>query len=405
MALYFYKGFTAQEKKVSGNIDAQSEQEVKAHLSKLKIYPTKILLATEVKQGFSFKNLFAGSVTVKDKILFTKQLSVLLKSGVPLLQAIELLSEQFEGKLHSILVQVKDSLKSGSSLASCLNKYPKVFDNTYVQLVNAGEASGKLETILDRLTNYLERREEITKRVKKALSYPLMQLCIAVLVVVFLLTMVVPEFESMFSSQGSDLPAPTRILLFISNFFQDYYIFIFIALLVLVVGIHYWANTPKGGYVIDKIKLKIPIISFFVRISAVTRFCSTLGMLLEGGVNLAEAFDIVCKIINNRILADTLSEARDKIVKQGKISQYLKQTGIFPSIAVYLINTGEQSGHLDQMLLTVAHNYEEDLSELSDSLAAKIEPIMLILMALVVGFIVFATMMPIVVSADLLSGT
>ena len=402
MALYYYRGFTRNEKKVSGQIDAQSEQEVKNSLEKQEIFPIHIVLATKVRQGFSFKSLFSRAVSIKDKILFTKQLAVLLKSGVPLLQAIDLLSEQFEGKFKSILVEVKDGLKEGASLANCLSKYPQIFDKTYVQLVNAGEASGKLESILDRLTGYLERREEITKKVKKAFSYPLFQLCLTMAVVTVLLAFVVPRFEKVFKSQGKDLPEATRLLLYISSLFTKHYILLFSILLALIAGLYYWSKTPKGGYIIDKAKLHIPVISFFTRMSAVVQFCSTLGMLLEGGVNLAEALDIVCKIIDNKILADTLNEARDKIVKQGKISQYLKQTKIFPPIAVYLINTGQQSGHLDQMLLTVSKNYEVELAELSDSLAAKIEPAMLLFMAGIVGFIVMAVMMPIVDVTNLL---
>ena len=403
MALYFYQGFDNKEKRVNGSIDAQSEQEVKAHLSSQGIFPTKIILSSSlVSQGFSFKNLFIGGVSVKDKILFTKQLAVLLKSGVPLLQSIELLSSHLEGRLKSILVDVKDNLKGGMSFANCLAKYPKTFDNTYIQLVNAGEASGKLEMILDRLTHYLERREEITKRVKKAFSYPLIQLGITVMVVIALVTLVVPSFEDIFKSQKQDLPMTTKFLMDVSHLLIDHYVLILASILAVILGFYYWAKTPQGGYTIDKIKLHIPIVSFFARMGAVVSFCSSLGMLLEGGVNLAEALSIVCKIINNRILSDTLEEAKENIVKQGKISQYLSKTKIFPPIAIYLINTGEQSGQLDQMLLTVSKNYEVELMELSDSLAAKIEPIMLLLMAGVVGFVVMAVMSPIMRMTEVL---
>ena len=402
MALYFYKGFSANEKKVSGHIDAQSEHEVKLHLTRQNIFPTQIVLASKSRQGFSFKNLFVRSISTKDKILFTKQLAVLLKSGVPLLQAMELLCDQFEGKLNSVLVDIKDSLKEGSSLANSLGKYPRMFDNTYVQLVKAGEASGKLEVILDRLVEFLERRENISKRIKKAMSYPIMQICFTLGILVFLLIKIVPQFDELFKSQGAELPIQTKILMSISSLFSDHYILLLITTLGLFLSLYYFVNTSKGAYIFDKIKLKIPVIRFFARTGAVVQFCSTLGMLLEGGVNLSDALDIVCKIINNRILADTLNEAKDKIVKQGKISQYLKQTEIFPSIAIYLINTGEQSGHLDQMLLTVAKNYEQELSELTDSLSSKIEPIMLLIMTGAVGFIVMSIMLPVVKSAGML---
>lgn len=395
MALYSYQAFTKEGKKISGFIDAASVQEVKERLIAQGSYPILIEIAREGARIGFMSRLFGGGVKAKDRILFTKQLSVLLKSGIPLLQAIELLIDQMSGVLRSILVNVKDDIKEGSSFADALKKYPKVFDNIYVQLVRAGEASGKLEIILERLTGFLERKEEMRSRVKSALSYPLMQLGVAVAVVAVMLVWVVPNMVANFAETGRELPTPTKILITISDFILNHYIILLVSIVGIYLVYKYWKSTVSGRRFIDKMKLRIPIVRYFARTGAVVQFSRTLGMLIESGVNLSEALDIVVKIIDNTVLKDALNEARDKIIKQGKIAEYLKETNLFPPIAIYLIKTGEQSGQLDFMLLTVAQNYEEDLKEAADGLASKISPILLIVMAGIVGFIVIAIAVPI----------
>lgn len=399
MALYLYQAFSKDGKKVTGTIDAPTLQSAKEQLSKQGIYPILVTLSSQAEALPWWKRLFAKGVSPKEKILFTKQLAVLLKSGVPLLQALELLIEQFDGSVRLMLINIKDEVKEGISLADALKKYPKVFDNIYVQLVRAGEASGKLEVILERLTSYLERRAAIRKRVRSALTGPIIQLVVAVIVISVLLIFVVPSMAANFAESGRELPTSTKILLAISSLFTKYLWIVAILLILGVLGYRWWRATPNGARIIDQIKLRLPIIGYFTRTNAIVQFCYTLGMLLEGGVNLAESLDIVVNIIDNRVLADTLREARDKIIKQGKIAQYLKQTNLFPPIAIYLISTGEQSGQLDFMLLTVAKNYEEDLGEYADSLAAKIGPALLAVMALVVGFIIISLMLPMIEQA------
>lgn len=394
MALYSYQAYAKDGKKITGTLDAQSQEVALQQISKQGLYPISIQLAKDQSKVTLWSRLAQRGITLKDKILFTKQLAVLLKSGVPLLQSLELLIEQFEGRLKTIIIAIKDGIKEGKSFADGLSKYPKVFDTIYVQLVRAGEASGKLETILERLVDYMERRAELTKKVKNALSYPLIQLGIVVLIVIALLTFVIPTLTQTFKAQGNKLPVTTQFLITLSDFIRNYYITLIIGIIVLIVIYNYWSRTPSGARTIDKIKLKIPIVSFFTRMGAVVQFSRTLGMLLESGVNLSEALDIVVKIVDNRILKDALSKARDNIIKQGKIAEYLRQTGIFPPIAIYLLKTGEESGQLDFMLLTVAKNYETDLSDYSDALASKLEPIMLLVMAVVVGFVVLSIVQP-----------
>jgi len=394
MALYYYQAFSKDGKKLTGYLDATSEVAVKDQLQRKGIFPTKIERAVGGKQKQWWQQLFERTVSPKELILFTKQLSVLLKAGVPLLQAFELLSEQMSGRLQSVVVAIKDDLREGRSLADAMSDYPKVFSNIYVQLVRAGEASGKLEIILDRLDHFLERRAEIDKRVRAAMTMPMIQMVVAVLVVGVMMVYVVPQMAQNFANQKKELPTATRIVVGISEVIQHYWIILLMLVIAGIVGYRYWVSTPKGRLFMDRLKLRLPLIKYFTKTNAVVQFSSTLGMLIESGVNLAESLDIVVNIINNRVLADTLDSARDNIIKQGRIATYLKETDIFPPIAIYLIKTGEETGKLDAMLLTVAKNYEDDLAELTDSMTAKLGPALLVVMAFIVGFIVIAIAVP-----------
>lgn len=395
MALYTYQGFSGEGKKVSGQIDAPSEGGVRELLQRQGVLPTSIMLAHKaaLSEGF-FTRLFRSGVPFKEKLLFTKQLAVLLHSGVPLLQALDLLDDQFEGQMHSILVSVKDGIKEGASLAEGLKKYPYVFENTYVQLVKAGEASGKLEVILDRLVEYLESQEAMTKKITSALRGPLIELSIILIIAFMLMIFVVPDLTRSFTSQGKELPLVTEIIMGIANFVLNYYLTLIVSIVAIVLGFSYWKSTPSGGYQLDSLKLRLPIIKFFARMGAIVEFCSTLGMLLESGVRLSEALTIVCDIIDNRVLKDALEKARENIIKQGKIAQYLKRTHVFPAIAIYLIETGEESGNLDKMLLEVSDNYGKELSERADGLSSMLQPVMLLISAVVVGTIVVAVALP-----------
>jgi len=401
MALYSYQAFSKDGKKITGVLDATSESTVKEMLIKQGVFPIKILPVREQEKIGFLRRLFQRRVSVKDKILFTRQLSTLLKSGVPILQSLELLVDHFEARFRGIVIQLKDDIKEGKSLAESLKQFSGIFSNLYIQLVRAGEASGKLEIILDRLIEYMERREKIKKRVRSALAYPTIQLVLAVVVVVFLMQYVVPSMVENFQQSGQRLPFITEIIVEISSFFTNYLYFLLVGFITIIILFYYWRSTKSGARALDKIKLRLPLIKYFSKTGAVVQFSSTLGMLVESGVNLSESLDIVCSIIDNRILADTLHEARDKIIKQGKIAQYLKQTDVFPPIAIYLIKTGEESGQLGQMLLTVSKNYEEELGDLADSLSAKLGPVMLLVMAFVVLVIALALILPMLEMADM----
>ncbi len=397
MALYYYHAFSKDGKRQSGQLDAPSEQGVKEALASRGFFPSEIGLVKGSHTGLPwYKRWFERGASQKEKMLFTKQLAVLLRSGIPLLHALELLTEQFQGKMRGIIVHLKDGVKEGRSLTNGLNDYPKEFDKIYIQLVRAGEATGNLDLILSRLNLYMEKQDALRKKIKSAMREPLIQLVMIGVVVIGMLAFVVPMIAKTFKSQGGTLPLPTRILMGISNFLQNYYFILIMLVVGSISGFKYWVSTPGGRYKIDQIKLKVPIFKHLVQMSAVVQFCRTLGMLLEGGVRLPEALNIVCDIVSNRVLADSLEKAKDNIIKEGKITQYLKQTGVFPPMAIYLIGTGEESGELAHMLQSVGESYEEELSEWTDNLAAAISPIMLVFTAVVVGFIVIAMILPII---------
>jgi type IV pilus assembly protein PilC len=398
MALYKYRALSSSGKKTSGVLDASSVQQVKEILSLQGLFPESIALQSE--EPSFFKKIFSR-VSPKELILFTKQLAVLLKAGIPLLQSFELLVDQFEGTMKSIIISLKDDIKKGKSLAESMQRYPKYFDNIYIQLVKAGEATGKLELILERLTTYLEKNMEVKSRIKSAMMNPLIQLVLIFVVVIFLMLKVVPNLVKTFSSMKGELPLATRIMVAMSNFMRNHYLILFMLIGLIIGAFLLFKSSRHGKKFLDKLKLKLPIIKYFTKMNAVIEFSRTLGMLLESGVNLSQALDIVCKITKNQILADELNQAKESIIKQGKIAQYLKRTGLFPPMAIYLINTGEQSGSLDKMLLTVADTYDRDLIELTGTLTTSIDPLMKVLLAVIVGFIVAAIALPMMKVGDL----
>lgn len=391
MALYYYKALAKDGKKASGTLDAPSMSQAREVLVKRGLYPVYLSTSQEGSNFYKFfRDFFQKNFDSKDLIFFTKQLAVLLKAGVPLLQALELLVEQTEGQLRNIVIDLKDDIKEGKSLAEGLSKYPKIFSNTYVQLVKAGEASGKLESILDRLTSYIERAESLRKKISGAFMMPAIQLAIALGVVVLLLIVVIPTISTTFTSMKMELPFATRFLMGLSNFVINYYLVILISLVLSIAGFWAWKRTAAGARLWDTFILKVPIAGYFARMGAVVQFSSTLGMLLEAGVNLAEALTIVTTIIKNKILVDKLQQARDSIIKQGKISEYLKETGMFPAVAIYLIKTGEESGTLPEMLLQVGSYYDVEVTDYADGLVEKITPVTTMIMGLIVGFVVMA---------------
>ncbi|NDD55104.1 type II secretion system F family protein [bacterium] len=400
MPLYHYESLNRRGARIKGTLDAPTAQAAKETLQGQGLMPVKIVEVASEGATSLFARFLERPVKTGTVILFTRQLAVLLKSAIPLLQAIDLLTEQFDGRFQRVLISIRDGLKGGEPFARELARHPRIFSNVYIQLVKAGEASGKLDVILFRLTEYLERGEETRKRIAKAMRGPLALMGVAVLVVVGLLTKMVPSMKGIFTQAGKELPGPTQFLVSASDFLLAHYVLLSGSLFLLIAAFVYWRSTPQGKYQLDSLLLRFPLTAYFSRTKAVVQFSKTLGMLLESGVNLSEALEIVSSIVDNKVLIQRLKQAQDKIIKEGKIAKYLKETGIFPAIASYMISTGEQSGKLAEMLISVGADYDEELTELTDNLTGTINPLMTVLLVGIIGFIMVSIFLPIMGMAD-----
>lgn len=396
MPYYRYEALDRTGRNKSGTCEASSVQGVQAQLRSKGLMPYEIRLTsvTDDSSGFSIGQLFERPIDMKTVLVFTKQLGVLLKSGVPLLQAIELLADQFDGRFHRVLIAIKDDLSSGKAFAVALGRHSKIFSSVYVQLVRAGEASGKLENIMQRLHDYIASTQETKQRIKKAMMYPLFMIGFAIVLTIGMLVFLVPMFVEMFDDLKIKPEAVTELLMSASEFLRSNWAYLLAGVIITVIGVYIWQRTASGKKTLDKLVLTLPFTRYFAKTSVVVQFSKTLGMLLASGVNLAEALDIVCNIVDNSVLVETLKGARDNIIKQGKIAYYLEQTKIFPPIASYMIRTGEQSGELSQMLLTVGHDYEVTLIDIIDRSVSKINPIMLVVIGGVVVLMIIGVFLP-----------
>jgi type II secretory pathway component PulF len=401
MPLFEYHALNRLGKSVTATIDASNAQEVKDILKTQSLIPARITPINKGEEGSFLSTLLAKDVDLKTKVVFTRQLSVMLKAGVPLLDAINLLIEQFEGRLKRILINVRDDLKEGESLAHALSAYPTVFNNIYVQLVKAGEASGKLDTILQQLTSQLERLEEIQKKTRAALVYPIFMLGLGFAIVMAAALWVIPGIANTLTEMNATLPTITQKLLTFSDLITRSWYVIIGAGALAIGSFFYWKSTTQGQRLLHATFLRLPIINQFSRTKAVVQFCNTLGMLMEAGVTLSQSLDIVCDLVENKVLSEQLNTAKVHIIKKGTIAKFLKQTKIFPPLANYMIETGEESGNLSEMLLQVGQDYEETLKESTDALTNALTPIFTFIIGGVVLFIALALFLPILQMANI----
>jgi type II secretory pathway component PulF len=399
MAFFVYQAFSKEGKKVSGIIEAKNLQVAKTELVKTGFYPIMVTLNSgKGSESFlhAIANYFSSPVSIKDNIFFTRQLAMLLKSGIALAESLNLMVDQTPAYMRPMVQSMRDDLKQGESFATVLARYPKSFSNLYIQLVKAGEASGQMEKVLLRIADFLEDEQEFDKTVSGALQGPLIQLFLVIAVAMALLTVIVPKLMDVITSLGNkELPLLTQIVIGASDFIVNHYLILTVSIVSIVIIFMAWKQSAWGRYIFDVAKLKIPLVSYFTRTIAVVQFSQTLGLLLESGVNIAEALHIVVQIVDNQVLVKMLTSAQENILKEGRVSDYLKKTGLFSMVDIHLINTGEQSGTLDVMLIQVGKYNQEDLKEYSSNLTAILNPLATVLLAVVVGVILFAVMGPI----------
>ena len=396
MATFVYTGRTLAGDARRGEIQAANMAQATAALRRQQIVPSTI---TQKKAGglagFKIPGLTRG-VKTKELVIFSRQFATMIDAGLPLVQCLDILSSQQENpEFKRVLLDVKGSVEGGSTFADALRKHPRVFDDLYVNLIAAGEVGGILDTILNRLSSFLEKAEKLKGKIKSAMTYPVAVIVIAILVVTGLLVWVVPIFQDMFSSFGQALPAPTQVVVSLSNIFKKAWYLVFGATGAAIFGLTRIYRTQKGRKLMDSLFLKIPVIGDLIRKTAVARFTRTLGTMLSSGVPILEALDIVSKTSGNVIIEEAIMKARTSLSQGKTLADPLIETKVFPGMVTSMIAVGEQTGALDAMLTKIADFYEEEVDAAVDALTSLIEPMLMAFLGVVVGGLVIALYLPI----------
>jgi len=392
MPVYVYRGTNRAGGAVSGEQSASNKAEL---INVLRRQQIKVSKLSEKGKEFNLPT-FKQGVNAKDLAVFTRQFSVMIDAGLPLVQCLEILAGQQENKtFETVLTTTRASVEGGSTLSAAMRQHDKVFDALYVNLVEAGEAGGILDTILQRLANYIEKNVKLKRAVKSALVYPVAVLGVAAGVITLLLWKVVPIFATLFVGLGVDLPLPTRIVIGLSNFIGSIFgLLILVVLVALIIALKLWHGTTKGRFILDGMLLKLPLVGILLRKIAVARFTRTLGTLISSGVPILEGLDITARTAGNAVIEKALGQVR-KALEQGKnLADPLKETNVFPGMVTQMIGVGEQTGAMDAMLQKIADFYEEEVDAAVKDLLAALEPAMIVFLGVVVGGIVISMYLP-----------
>jgi type IV pilus assembly protein PilC len=402
MPVYTYRGVNRAGTNVAGEREAQSKTELAAILRREQINVSKL---SEKGREFNIPT-FGTGVDSKDLAVFTRQFSVMIDAGLPLVQCLEILAGQQENKIfQKILNSVRASVEGGSTLSAAMKQHEKVFDALYYNMVEAGEAGGILDTILQRLSTYIEKNVKLKRAVKSAMIYPVSVISIAVGVIVLLLWKVVPIFVTLFNGLDADLPLPTRMVIGLSNFVGSIY-----GLLILVfavgsgVALKFWYGTPQGRMAIDRLLLNIPVVGLVLRKIAVARFTRTLGTLISSGVPILEGLDITARTSGNAVVEKAISETRKAVEAGRSLVDPLKETDVFPGMVTQMIGVGEQTGAMDAMLSKIADFYEDEVDAAVKDMLTAIEPIMIVVLGVIVGGVVISMYLPLFSLIGKLSG-
>jgi type IV pilus assembly protein PilC len=403
MATFAYVGRTRSGAVKKGELSAKTRDEAVDQLRKQSVVVTS--LEEKKGGGFDFSKISLGSgLTDKDLVVFTRQFGTMINAGLPLVQCLEILSTQSENKvLRETIGEVKTQVEAGSTFSDALRRHPKVFDDLYVNLVHAGEVGGLLDTILTRLAKYIEKAMKLKGQIKSAMIYPAAIMGVAVVVISVLMIWVIPIFAKMFvelSGGKVGLPGPTQLVIDISNAFTSYWYVIFGSLVAIIFGIKKYYGTVQGRKAIDKLLLKMPVVGDLIRKASVAKFTRTLGTLLASGVPLLDGMTICAKTAGNKVIEETLINARASISGGKTIADPLAASGVFPKMVTHMIAVGESTGALDAMLGKIADFYEDEVDQAVASLTSLLEPIMMVFLGVVIGFIVIAMYLPIFKMSD-----
>ncbi|CAN5703675.1 type II secretion system F family protein [soil metagenome] len=392
MPTFVYSARSVSGDMQSGEIDLKDRDEVVGFLRRQRMIPLKI---QEKQSGFQMPSLGSG-VSTRDIVIFTRQFATMINSGLPLVQSLDILAKQSENKvLRKVIEQVLYDVESGQTLADSLRNHPKVFPELYVNMVAAGEAGGILDTILLRLAVFLEKADALKRKIKGAMIYPSVIMTVAVGAVAVLLIFVIPTFQTMFADAGIPLPGPTQFVIFLSETLQQKWWALVLGIVMAVVALKQFYKTPSGQLTLDRLLLNLPIIGPMQRKAAIARFTRTLGTLVSSGVAILDGLEITAKTSGNRVLHDAIMESRSSIAGGETISEPLKKSGVFPPMVTSMINVGEQTGGLDEMLTKIAEFYDEEVDAAVEALLAALEPVMIVFLGVVVGGMIVSMYLPI----------
>lgn len=402
MPNFSYTGYNARGKLIKGFIDAESIKEAKSKLRKSGVF------AVEVKESFKkispkreISNIFGSvmslfqRVSVRELSAFTREFGTLLRAGLPVVEALSSLVEQFDNPyLKHIISDVRDKIMEGLSLADALRQHKKVFSDLYVSMVAAGEASGTLEGILFSLADYLDEIVRFRSKVVTIAIYPSIVFTVMIGVLVILLGFVIPRVSKIFEDLGQSLPVYTKIIIGVSHFITNYWMLILSFLILLYIGYRFYKRTETGKKQIDKIKLQLPIIGKFTRLAITSRLTRTLATLLKGGVSILKAIDITENVVTNMVLKEALRSAKESISGGSGLAEPLKNSGVFPPVVIHMVSAGERSGELENMLMRVSEIFDQEIETMTNAFIAVLEPLVVVLMAGMVLFIILSVLLP-----------
>ena len=391
MSSYEWKGRDRNGNPQAGVLIGDSKDAVIAALRRQQIVVTTV---KEKGKEIALPRL-GGGIKQKDISIFTRQFSVMIDAGLPLVQCLEILGQQQDHKsFQKVILQIRQDVESGSSLSEAMRKHPQAFDDLYVNMVAAGEAGGILDTILQRLANYIEKNVKLKAQVRSALMYPAAVITIAVVVVYIILWKVIPVFATLFQSLGGQLPFLTRVIVIMSNFIGRFWWLIFLLVFAAVFAIRQYYQTENGRYQLDRLMLKMPVLGLLLRKIAVARFCRTLATLLSSGVAILESLEITARTAGNAVIQEAVLKVRKEVEEGKNLAEPLQKTEQFPPMVCQMIGVGEQTGAMDTMLSKVADFYEDEVDRAVDGMLKLIEPIMIAVLGVVIGTIVIAMYLP-----------
>ena len=403
MPVFIWKGEDRKGTTQKGEIEAPNERAVRAQLGRMQIKPAKI--KQKPKDLFENVSFMQPKVQTAEVVVFARQFATMIDAGLPLIQSLDILYSQQENKtFKKTLKEIKDSVEQGSTLADALGKYPNIFDDLFVNMVAAGEVGGILDTILDRLSGYMEKAMKLKKQVKGAMTYPIIVLVIAALVVGVILVFVIPVFQKMFADFGGALPVPTQIVVGISNFVKGNIHYIIGAVVVFVFAFKRFYSTEKGRVLVDDIMLKLPVFGSLLRKVAVAKFTRTMSTMISSGVPILEALDIVAKTAGNKTVEAAIYKVRSAITEGRTMADPMSESGVFPSMVCQMVAVGESTGALDAMLGKIADFYDDEVDAAVGNLTAMIEPFMMAFLGVTIGGLVVSMYLPIFKMASIVGG-